>query len=642
MEGQRAKLKTCLCQHDIPDYMFGCYFVRHSFSASTFFSEPTKQLLRLAQQIVAGSGTELRALLEEETRAYDNSSSSNSSNSSGSTCSSRSSTPTCSSSSGSDSTSGGGSAEIDGLVNSLCGLLVEPGEGGGGEEGDGTGGDIRMGGEKDLMTTMTAMDSGNCMPSLSSSCHQTHRPAGGNGIEMKAQEGRGCEYCSFPPLIFPRSCSHHSSRFRGLIPGPAGDGGGGLCSSGSVYSCSAVPTMAMTGVRGEGGGLSVESVVLHDSALMQEVWHYVVEGRAGGRVQLGVLALVSKGWKEMAASDAFWRPISIDLFPALPGAGVAWLGGGGVEKGGGGGRWGGGGAAGWVGFRAGALQGGEGMGVLPSSQWLSQLEERTTSSNGTDYTSPLSPSSPASASSSFLSHAARAPAAATTAAAAAAAAAASPSAASTAFLRVDCRSQIMTFGKALGEPRYRTTSAWQEGLSMVYEITDAMDNRRLFYGTGPIHVAVGQNVILRLAGPQRHEVSEPFSAADRDPGLERFGSVRDFFKGCHGGQYPTNLRVRVVICDHRTGRMALLYHSGKTAKRHAKVRLSSPSVFPTLPPSLPPFIVHTSYATYTYSPTFPFPPPSLPASGTQRLLLARLSPGRVSLYLGSRRGVLRD
>lgn len=35
---------------------------------------------------------------------------------------------------------------------------------------------------------------------------------------------------------------------------------------------------------------------------------------------------------------------------------------------------------------------------------------------------------------------------------------------------------------------------------MVYEVSDANDGRRLFYGTGPIHVAVGQNVILRLAG----------------------------------------------------------------------------------------------------------------------------------------------
>lgn len=53
---------------------------------------------------------------------------------------------------------------------------------------------------------------------------------------------------------------------------------------------------------------------------------------------------------------------------------------------------------------------------------------------------------------------------------------------------------------------------------MVYEVTDQNDGRRLFYGTGPIHVAVGQNVILRLTGPARHEVSETFSAADRDPG----------------------------------------------------------------------------------------------------------------------------
>ena len=247
--------------------------------------------------------------------------------------------------------------------------------------------------------------------------------------------------------------------------------------------------------------------------------------------------------------------------------------------------------------------GGGGIGVLSSSQWSSQSEERTNSSNGADSTSSFSPFplAPFSSSSSF-SHTTGAPAAAATAAAAAGA-----SAASAAFLRIGCRSQIMTFGKALGEPRYRTTSAWQEGLSMVYEITDAMDNRRLFYGTGPIHVAVGQNVILRLAGPQRHEVSEPFSAADRDPGPERFGSVRDYFKGCHGGQYPTSLRVRVVICDHRTGRMALLYHSGKTAKRHAKVLISSPSVPSSLPPSLPPLSSCTRHKPHMLT-HLPLPP----------------------------------
>ncbi len=56
---------------------------------------------------------------------------------------------------------------------------------------------------------------------------------------------------------------------------------------------------------------------------------------------------------------------------------------------------------------------------------------------------------------------------------------------------------------------------------MVYDVTDQADGRRLFYGMGPIHVAVGQNVILRLAGVNRQETSMPFSAADRDPGLER-------------------------------------------------------------------------------------------------------------------------
>lgn len=135
--------------------------------------------------------------------------------------------------------------------------------------------------------------------------------------------------------------------------------------------------------------------------------------------------------------------------------------------------------------------------------------------------------------------------------------------------RTSCRQHVCAYGRALQQV-YRTSSAWHQGLTMIYEVHDLRDGRRLFFGTGPIHVAVGQSVILRLTGRQRTEVSEPFTAADRDPGRHRFATVRDFFKASHSLQYPADLRTRVVLRDDATGRMALLYQSSKALRRHAK------------------------------------------------------------------------
>ncbi len=280
-----------------------------------------------------------------------------------------------------------------------------------------------------------------------------------------------------------------------------GAGAGGSSAAGTLS-----PRSSLGGVLG--GlyipGLAASAQVLHDQAMLLEVMSYLVAPSKDGRAQLGVLALVSKGWKELATSDTFWRAVSIDLFPAWPGAFAAAGGGGKAAPPPAA-------AAAGVGLPAGAF----------SFQGSNNAATATTS---------------AAASS----------------------------------LRVACRAHVLCYGKALGTPRYSTTSAWQEGLSMVYEVTDQADGRRLFYGAGPIHVAVGQNVILRLAGVHRHETSMPFSAVDRDPGQERFPTARDFFKTCHGAQYPASLRIRVVICDQRTGKMALLYQSGKASKRHAK------------------------------------------------------------------------
>ncbi len=44
-------------------------------------------------------------------------------------------------------------------------------------------------------------------------------------------------------------------------------------------------------------------------------------------------------------------------------------------------------------------------------------------------------------------------------------------------------------------------------------------------------------------------MSEPFSAADRDPGQERFDTIKNFFKTQHLPIYATSLRIRVFVCD---------------------------------------------------------------------------------------------
>lgn len=280
---------------------------------------------------------------------------------------------------------------------------------------------------------------------------------------------------------------------------------------------------------------------MNDDAVLQEIWDFLLQPGAGGRVQLSILALVSRQWKALAVADTFWRPISFDLFPAWPE---------GRKEAHGGKDW-----------KKEAQE--RVRSDIEAKGIVQRLSAPAAETEVESMRSSLSSLSPASSYTRDSSSTGLSPAI---------LAAFPPGGTilSTNTPRTGCRAQVMAYGKAVGNPRFRTASAWQKDINMVFEVTDTADNCRLFYGEGPIQVSAGQNVTLRLAGACRFEVSAPFSAADRDQELGRFPTVREYFKYGHGLEYSANLRVRVVLCDHRSGRLALLYQSDKTAKRHAK------------------------------------------------------------------------
>lgn len=180
------------------------------------------------------------------------------------------------------------------------------------------------------------------------------------------------------------------------------------------------------------------------------------------------------------------------------------------------------------------------------------------------------------------------------------------------------------------------------------EVVDQRDGKRLFYGAGRLHVACGQNTILRMTGTSawdtqtkhapipphprtqpipnhttttamgtpspftkpnpnqpttttttaRKEVAEPFSAADRDPGPERFETLKECMKGAHNPLYPISIRVRVFICDDVRGRfsgfgfggLCLCVREGPTAETDLSTPPTSHHTHhhPHTPISLPP------------------------------------------------------
>lgn len=134
------------------------------------------------------------------------------------------------------------------------------------------------------------------------------------------------------------------------------------------------------------------------------------------------------------------------------------------------------------------------------------------------------------------------------------------------------RDVVLRYGRCLTETRLCKLADWREGLRLSFEVFDAMDGLRLYSAEGPVKITpiADSNVTsLRLATHLRREVSRSFSAASRDAGLGRFGSVRDYFRYGHSPEYACALTVRITAFDVRTGRVALIYQASKSPKSSA-------------------------------------------------------------------------
>lgn len=80
------------------------------------------------------------------------------------------------------------------------------------------------------------------------------------------------------------------------------------------------------GLRGLGGGVAVgaggslpqaRELVLGNVALMHVLMTFLVDGSARSRKMLGDLGVVCRQWRELTATDMYWRPIAKELFPRL-------------------------------------------------------------------------------------------------------------------------------------------------------------------------------------------------------------------------------------------------------------------------------------------------------------------------------------
>jgi hypothetical protein len=93
----------------------------------------------------------------------------------------------------------------------------------------------------------------------------------------------------------------------------------------------------------------------------------------------------------------------------------------------------------------------------------------------------------------------------------------------------------------------------------------------LFSGEGPLvfqewHNQHEHRTILRL-GANSHTHTHPFSAYSRSPELRE---IRHFFQQSHLPHTPTQLTIRVCVCDTRTGKEACVYESQKETDRHCQ------------------------------------------------------------------------
>jgi hypothetical protein len=123
------------------------------------------------------------------------------------------------------------------------------------------------------------------------------------------------------------------------------------------------------------------------------------------------------------------------------------------------------------------------------------------------------------------------------------------------------------------EPELTGDSALFEGLEMHIEVWNAaVLSGRIYSAMGPIRVvaqaAAGPgdhpSFIHSVTGPHRKEVAGPaFSAAIFNPVDQKYPTIADCIIDAHQPNNPLHLCMRVTVTDRRTGKMALVWESGK-------------------------------------------------------------------------------
>jgi hypothetical protein len=136
---------------------------------------------------------------------------------------------------------------------------------------------------------------------------------------------------------------------------------------------------------------------------------------------------------------------------------------------------------------------------------------------------------------------------------------------------------LSKYGKCLVQKQVKTgDDDVFAGLEMHMEVWDAgASSARIYSAMGPIrpNIIAGTtpgdppSVLLRITGPHRKEVAGPaFSAADLDPEQRRYPTIVDCIGAGQQTANPLHLCMRVTVTDRETGKMALIWQSGKSMK----------------------------------------------------------------------------
>lgn len=249
--------------------------------------------------------------------------------------------------------------------------------------------------------------------------------------------------------------------------------------------------------------------VLGDAALLHYCLEFLVEGRLEHRKQLGELALVCRQWRDLAQSERFWRPIVLQLFPRLSPTALDH-----DEE-----DPAAAGAASTTDASAATVAG------VEANVAVAELGGGATGGVN-DQTGPQ------------------------------------------AMVPDWYRKYLIQFGRCLFDRPVRQ-GPWHEGITLSFDLHDEQDGIRLFSSTGPIRftgTTIPGITAMKLTG-RRRRVTAPFSAASRDRKLGALTSIEELFQEGDSGEYSVAFTIRVTARDERTGKMALLFSSGKRTKR---------------------------------------------------------------------------